>query len=641
MALISLQDISINFTGTVLLDRVCLQVEPGERICLVGRNGEGKSTLLSVINGDMQADSGEIAVSQGVRIAMLPQDVPEGLSGPTYEVVASGLDRIGRHLADYHRATSELEEAAGDTEPLVQQLEKAQQVLDADGAWEHHQTIETALSHLKLHADEDFSTLSGGTQRRVLLARALVSRPDLLVLDEPTNHLDIDSIVWLEEFLLRQNRTLLFVTHDRAFLGKLATRIVEIDRGKLTSWECDYDTYVQRKEDVLSAEAKQNHNFDKKLAQEEQWIRQGIKARRTRNMGRVRELRAMREERGQRRERLGKATMVIQEADRTGKMVAEATDISFAFDDKPIVNPFSTRIMRGDKIGLVGPNGAGKTTLLRLLLKDLQPATGSVRHGANLEVSYFDQHREVLDEEKSARDNIAEGADYIAINGGRKHVLGYLKEFLFTPDRAQLPVKVLSGGERNRLLLAKLFTRPSNVLVMDEPTNDLDVETLDLLEELLLDYSGTLLLVSHDRAFLNNVVTSTIAFEGDGEVREYVGGYDDWLRQRPERKALKAKPARQEDKPRPQPKPGKLSYKEKYQLEQYRKELEDLPGKIEALEGAIQEKHDALSDPELYKTGGDAVNALQAELAELESELETVFAHWEFIEQALENAPAE
>ncbi|WP_147821996.1 ATP-binding cassette domain-containing protein [Salidesulfovibrio onnuriiensis] len=639
MALISLQDISINFTGTVLLDRINLQVEQGERICLVGRNGEGKSTLLSVINGDIKADSGEVAVSQGVRIAMLPQSVPTDLSGSTYDVAASGLGRIGKHLADYHRASRALAEATGDTEALVRQLEQAQHVLDADGAWERHQTIEMVLSHLKLDADEDFATLSGGTQRRVLLARALACQPDLLVLDEPTNHLDIDSIVWLEEFLLRQNRTLLFVTHDRAFLRKLATRIVEIDRGRLTSWECDYETYMQRKEEALAAEAKQNHNFDKKLAQEEQWIRQGIKARRTRNMGRVRELRAMREERGQRRERTGKASMVIQEADRTGKMVTEATDISFGYGGKTIIGKFSCRIMRGDKIGLVGPNGAGKTTLLKLLLKELEPATGSVRHGVNLEVSYFDQHREVLKEDQSARDNIAEGADYISINGGRKHVLGYLKEFLFTPDRAQLPVSVLSGGERNRLLLAKLFTRPSNVLVMDEPTNDLDVETLDLLEELLLDYSGTLLLVSHDRAFLNNVATSTIAFEGEGVVREYVGGYDDWLRQRPERKVEKAKPARREEKPKV--KPGKLSYKEKYQLEQYRKELEELPARIEALETGIQEKHDALADPELYRTGGDKVSILQASLEALESELETVFARWEFIEQALEDAPAE
>lgn len=641
MALLSLQDISINFTGTTLLDTVCLQVEPGERICLVGRNGEGKSTLLSIINRDLPPDSGEIAISQGTTIAMLPQDVPSGLCGTIFEVVASGLGNVGKHLAEYHEASRQLGEAQGDTNELVQRMEKAQQKLDAEGAWEHHRTVETVLSHLNLNADEDFTTLSGGTQRRVLLARALASAPDLLILDEPTNHLDITSITWLEDFLLRQGRSLLFVTHDRAFLQKIATRIIELDRGRLTSWACDYETYLERKDAQLEAERKQNANFDKKLAQEEQWIRQGIKARRTRNMGRVRELRQMRRDRSERRERTGSANMIIQEADRTGKMVLETKGLSFAYDGNPIVDNLTTTIMRGDKVGLLGPNGVGKTTLLGLLLKTKEPDSGSVRHGTNLEISYFDQHREALDEEKTARDNIAQGADYISINGGRKHVLGYLKQFLFTPDRAQLPVKVLSGGERNRLLLARLFTRPSNVLVMDEPTNDLDIETLDLLEELLLDYSGTLLIVSHDRAFLNNVATSTLAFEGSGKVREYVGGYDDWLRQRPQDE----EPVKIKDKPKSRQKPKtdakKLSYKEKYQLEQYRKEIETLPAEIERLELAVEQTHEKMADPELYKQGADKIAELQAELEKMEQELEETFARWEMIETALGNAPEE
>ncbi len=642
MALVSLQNISINYTGTPLLEGVNLQIEPGERVCLVGRNGEGKSTLLSIITGEISPDAGERALSQGVRIAMLPQNVPNELDGTVYDVACSSLGAVGKHLADYHRASLALEQSTGEDLELVSLLEKAQQVIEDDDAWGVHRTVETVLSHLHLQAADEFDTLSGGVKRRVLLARALACEPDLLVLDEPTNHLDIASITWLEDFLKRQTQSLLFVTHDRTFLRALATRIVEIDRGTLSNWACDYDTYMQRKEAALEAEQAQNDKFDKKLAEEEKWIRSGIKARRTRNMGRVRQLRELRKERSTRRERKGQADMVIQEADRTGKMVAEIKGLGFAYEGNPIVNDFSALIMRGDKVGLVGPNGVGKTTLLGLLLKTLEPLQGSVRHGANLEISYFDQHREHLDETKTARENVAEGSDFVDINGNRRHVLGYLKDFLFTPDRAQLPVSVLSGGERNRLLLAKLFTRPSNVLVMDEPTNDLDMETLDLLEEILLDYTGTLLLVSHDRTFLNNVATSTIAFEGNGRVREYVGGYDDWLRQRPQQESAKHKPQAKKAAPKQETAQAKkLSYKDKYRLQQYREELIKLPERIEQLESDIAVRHERLADPDLYQQGGEIFNSLRYELEELERKLEETFARWEYLEQALEGAPEE
>ncbi|MBG0790771.1 MAG: ATP-binding cassette domain-containing protein [Desulfovibrionaceae bacterium] len=637
MAVVSLRDISINFTGTVLLDGISMRIEPGERVCLLGRNGEGKSTLLSIIEGVTQPDAGSVDYARGTRVAMLHQEVPQSLTGTVYDIAAQGLGDVGRHLTAYHAASQALAEAPAPDQRLVDKLERAQQALEDAGGWPHHQTIETVLSHLKLDGDECFSTLSGGTKRRALLARALVTGPDLLILDEPTNHLDIDSITWLEDFLLRQNAALLFVTHDRAFLRRLATRIVELDRGRLFNWDCDYDTYLERKDAVLSAEAKQNHNFDKKLAEEEAWIRRGIKARRTRNMGRVRELRRMREERQRRRERTGQVAMAIQEAERTGKLVAEAKDITFSYDGKPLINHFSAAIMRGDKVGLIGPNGAGKTTLLKILLGEIAPQSGSVRHGVNLQVSYFDQLREQLHEDKDARFNVADGNDFVDINGHRRHVVSHLKNFLFTPDRSSVPVSVLSGGERNRLLLARLFTRPANVLVMDEPTNDLDAETLDLLEDLLMDYPGTLLLVSHDREFLNNVVTSSIGFEGNGVVAEYVGGYDDWLRQRPE----PAAPTHRHDKPKPAPKPAKpakkkLSYKEKYELEQKREELKALPARIERLEADLSAVQEKMADPEYFKRPPEEMAEDQNRLESLESELESAYETWEQLETALD-----
>jgi len=636
MAVVSLRDIQVNFTGTTLLDGVSLRIEPGERVCLLGRNGEGKSTLLSVIDGTLAPDAGSVDYARGARVAMLPQEVPGDLDGQVYDIVAQGLGEIGAHLSAYHQAAHRLALADGDQAALVARLEHAQHALEDAGGWPHHQTIQTALSHLKLDGDAPFASLSGGMKRRALLARALVSQPDLLILDEPTNHLDIESITWLEDFLLRQSAAVLFVTHDRAFLKRLATRIVELDRGSLFNWECDYATYVTRKEADLQAEAKQNHNFDRKLAEEEAWIRQGIKARRTRNMGRVRELIRLRQERRARREHVGTARMVIQEAERTGKLVIEAKDLCFGFGDAPLIGGFSTTIMRGDKVGLIGPNGAGKTTLLGLLLGGIKPQAGSVRHGVNLQVVYFDQLRGQLDENKSARDNVADGNDFIDIGGRRKHVMGYLKDFLFPPDRARVPVSVLSGGERNRLLLAKLFMRPSNVLVMDEPTNDLDAETLDLLEELLMDYPGTLLLVSHDREFLNNVVTSTIAFEGRGVVAEYVGGYDDWLRQRPASPAEPAKTCRARGQALRTEAGKKLSYREKYELERKRETLQGLPARIEALEAELTALQARMSEPDYYKTPGETMAADQGRLEAIEQELENAYGTWEELEAALE-----
>ncbi|MCJ2163105.1 MULTISPECIES: ATP-binding cassette domain-containing protein [unclassified Pseudodesulfovibrio] len=637
MAVVSLRDISINFTGTVLLDGISMQIEPGERVCLLGRNGEGKSTLLSIIEGITQPDSGSVDYARGSRVAMLPQEVPQDLAGTIYDIAAQGLGAVGRHLSAYHAAAHALAESLEPDDTLVSQMEHAQHALEEAGGWPHHQTIETVLSHLKLDGDELFASLSGGTKRRALLARALVSGPDLLILDEPTNHLDIDSISWLEDFLLRQNAAVLFVTHDRAFLRRLATRIVELDRGKLFSWDCNYDTYLERKDAVLSAEAKQNHNFDRKLAEEETWIRQGIKARRTRNMGRVRDLRKMREERNARRDRTGSVRMVIQEAERTGKLVVEATDICFGYSDTPLITNFSTAIMRGDKIGLIGPNGAGKTTLLKILLGDIKPQSGSVRRGVNLQVSYFDQLREQLDETESARYNVADGNDFVTINGHQRHVMSHLKDFLFTPDRSRVPVSVLSGGERNRLLLARLFTRPANVLVMDEPTNDLDAETLDLLEELLMDYPGTLLLVSHDRDFLNNVVTSSIAFEDDGVVAEYVGGYDDWVRQRPDKTAGPVKTCKQKIASKPEsPARRKLSYKEKFELEKKREALATMPALIERLETELEALQAKMSAPDYFKNSGEVMNDDQRRMETLESELEIAYESWEQLETALE-----
>ena len=530
MGLIWINEVSVSFGGPRLLDGATLQIEAGERIGLLGRNGSGKSTLMKLLVGDITPDTGEIIRSGEVRIAMLPQDVPDDLPGTVYDVVASGGREHLELLREYHDLTLQMARSGDDG--LLKKLEQVQHRLETSGAWLYHQRVETVIARTDLDENAEFRFLSAGMKRRVFLARALVNDPDLLLLDEPTNHLDINAILWLEDFLLKFEKTLMFVTHDRAFLQRLATRIVEIDRGRLMSFPCDYGTYLERRQAVLEAQEKQWQEFDKKLAREETWVRQGIKARRTRNEGRVRALVQMRRERARRQEQAGNVRLTIQEAERSGRLVVEAEKISFAFGDKKIVEGFSTAIIRGDKVGIIGPNGSGKTTLLKILLGDLEPQQGRVRLGTGVRIAYFDQLRAQLDENRTLKDNIADGNDMVIVGGVSRHVVGYLQDFLFPPERILSPVSSLSGGERNRLLLAKLFILPSNVLVLDEPTNDLDAETLELLEDRLLEYSGTILMVSHDRAFLNNVVTSTIVFEGEGRLQEYVGGYDDWLRQR-------------------------------------------------------------------------------------------------------------
>ncbi|NDV25333.1 ATP-binding cassette domain-containing protein [Desulfovibrio sp. JC010] len=632
MALMSVSDVSMTFGGPQLLDKVSFQVEEGQRICIVGRNGEGKSTLLRLMSGDLVPDGGNISYQKGVSVARLSQKVPEVLKGTIFEVVAGGLGDLGEALTRYH--TVSLEVANGGD---VAKLSEVEEIMEKHGGWEALTTIEMVISRLSLSAEMRFENLSGGLKRRALLARALASKPDILLLDEPTNHLDIDSIAWLEEFIVKNIRTLIFITHDRMFLRKIATRIIELDRGNLADWSCDYDTFLKRKEDLLAAEEKNWSEFDKKLAREEVWIRQGIKARRTRNEGRVRALKKLRDERKQRRERTGKATIEIQEAARSGKVVAETVNACYSWDDTPIFKDLNATIMRGDRIGIIGPNGAGKTTLIQVLLGNLKPDSGTVKLGTKLEISYFDQHREQLDPEKTVRNSVADGNDTVTINGRNKHVMGYLKDFLFSPDRANSPVSVLSGGERNRLLLARLFTRPSNLLVMDEPTNDLDAETLELLEDRIMEYPGTVIIVSHDRAFLNNVVSGTLAFDGNAQVNDYVGGYDDWVRQRPQAEE-EAKPKASKPKPKKTPdvRPEKLSYKEQREFEALEVEIVELPGKIEELETAIEAMQIQMADPEFYKKSGGEMAAAQAELEELESEHETTFMRWEEVEEKLE-----
>jgi ATP-binding cassette subfamily F protein uup len=625
MALISLRNITLAFGGPPLFDGINLQIEPGDRLCLMGRNGSGKSTLLKLIGGELTPEGGEIQRQQGLKVAQVAQDVPLGLTGTVFDVVASGMGNTADLLAEYHHVSYEL--AINGNEVLLAKLEELQHRLEESGGWSLHQEVERVLKRLDLDAEAEFTSLSGGTKRRVLLARALVSSPDILILDEPTNHLDIDTILWLEEFLVKSVKTVLFVTHDRAFARRLANRVAELDRGRLYAFSCGYDEFVERREALLEAEISRQALFDKKLAQEEVWVRQGIKARRTRNEGRVRALKKLREEYRQRRTRQGTAKIQLQEADRSGALVVQAENVSFSYDSKPIINGLSTTIMRGDRIGIIGPNGSGKTTLLRLLLGELQSQQGEIKLGTRREVIYFDQLREQLDLDKSVQENVGEGNDTLVINGSSRHIIGYLQDFLFSPERARSPVSILSGGERNRLLLAKLFTKPSNILVMDEPTNDLDAETLDLLEDLLLEYSGTLLLVSHDREFLNNVVTSTLVLSGDGTVREFVGGYDDWLQQETgEASASLSVVKSVSEKARPlKERVRKLSFKEE-------RELEALPGQIAALEEEQGGLHARLSDPEFYKNAGAEIVSINARLVTLEQELEAAYLRWDELE---------
>jgi ATP-binding cassette subfamily F protein uup len=626
MGLIWINEVSVSFGGPRLLDGVTLQIEAGERIGLLGRNGSGKSTLMKLLMGDIAPDTGGIIRSGEVRIAMLPQDIPDDLLGTVYDVVASGGPEHLELLREYHDLTLQMARSGDDG--LLKKLERAQHRLETSGSWLYHQRVETVIARTDLDENAEFRFLSAGTKRRVFLAKALVNDPDLLLLDEPTNHLDINAILWLEEFLLKFEKTLMFVTHDRAFLQRLATRIVEIDRGRLMSYPCDYGTYLERRQALLEAQEKEWQEFDKKLAREEIWVRQGIKARRTRNEGRVRALVQMRQERAHRQEQAGNVRLTIQEAERSGKLVAEAEKISFAFDDKKIMEGFSAVIIRGDKVGIIGPNGSGKTTLLNILLGNLEPQQGRVRLGTGVLIAYFDQLRAQLDENRTLKDTIADGNDMVIVNGVSRHIVGYLQDFLFPPAQILSPVSSLSGGERNRLLLAKLFILPSNVLVLDEPTNDLDAETLELLEDRLLEYSGTILLVSHDRAFLNNVVTSTIVFEGDGLLQEYVGGYDDWLRQRkvPDEPIPTAPKEQKRKKERPPKEKQKLSYKET-------REMEALPQKIEALEEEKWRLMETLNSPAFY-VGRDAVEINKAydRLKVLEEELDEAYGRWNELE---------
>ncbi len=634
MPLISLKSVVLSYGAPNLLDGVDLSLEPGERACLLGRNGAGKSTLLGIIAGEVQPDAGEVRRGDGVRIARLAQEAPADAGERVLDVVMDGLGALGAVACEYLHLSHALAVTGQPSDAQLARLAAVQQRLDADGGWAIEQRAERVISRLGLDAEAEYKTLSGGLRRRVMLARALVSEPDLLLLDEPTNHLDVDTIEWLEEFLLGFGGSILFITHDRRFLRRLATRILELDRGRLTDWPGDYDNYLRRRAEREHAEALANARFDKKLAEEEVWIRQGIKARRTRNEGRVRALEAMRAERRERRVGAGSARLKLDRGERSGKLVVEAEGVRFGYGeaagDTPIIDGLDTLILRGDRVGIVGPNGAGKSTLLKLLLGELQPDAGSIRLGTNLQVAYFDQLRAQLDPARSVRDNVAGGSDFIEVGGRRVHVLSYLKDFLFTPDRAQQPASALSGGERNRLLLARLFTKPANVLVLDEPTNDLDAETLELLEDLLGDFDGTLLLVSHDRELLDNVVTSTLVLEGEGRVGDYVGGWSDWLRQRPANGvAVSAAPA-QKAKPRPESRPRnapkKLSYKDQ-------RDLEELPGRLERLEAEQAELQQRLADPSLYREGGGAeVATVQTRLAALEGELAAGYARWEDLE---------
>jgi ATP-binding cassette subfamily F protein uup len=590
---------------------------------------------MKLLDGSLRPDAGEIVRQGGVTVARLEQEIPDGVDGTIFEVVAEGLGESGRLLAQYHDAS--LRVGADPSEANLKLLDRLHHALDAANAWQLHTRVETVLEHLALDPDVRFADASGGRKRQALLARALVRQPDVLLLDEPTNHLDIEAIEWMEGYLIDRGTTLLFVTHDRAFLRRLATRILELDRGRLVDWGNDYDTYLERKDAALSNEQKAWDEFDRKLAIEETWIRTGIQARRTRNEGRVRSLEAMRRERSSRRERVGAVKLAAQDAERSGRLVLEARGVSFAHGERRIVHDFSTTIMRGDRVGLIGPNGSGKTTLLRLLLGELPPDAGTIRHGTGLQVAYFDQLRDTLDPEQSVFDSIADGAEWVELATGRKHVHSYLQDFLFPQDRARTPVRALSGGERNRLLLARLFTRTFNVLALDEPTNDLDIETLDLLEDLLVAFSGTLLVVSHDRDFLDNVVTSTLVMEGKGVVGEYAGGYADWVRQRPAPAApapttssRSAAPAPPAAAPRRADKPRKLTYKEQ-------QELAALPDRIDALEAEKGALYERLGDPAVLRDGA-AVATATARLKAVEDEVAAAVARWEELETVASGA---
>jgi ATP-binding cassette subfamily F protein uup len=633
MALVSLQNISLSFGGPALLDGVNLSVEPHERICLIGRNGAGKSTLMKIINGQIKADSGEKIIESGTVITQLEQEVPQNINGTVYKVVASGLKKSGDLLTQYH-LLNERDDIGSDR--WMKRMEHIQHQLEANNGWYFQVSIDKIISLLKLDPESDFSKLSGGVKRRVLLARALVQEPDVLLLDEPTNHLDINAIIWLEEFLKTSYKgALIFITHDRAFLKSLATRIIELDRGKTSSWSGGYENFLRRKEEVLHAEELENKRFDKKLAQEEIWIRQGIKARRTRNEGRVRALEKMRKEHSERRIQQGSATLRVDPGERTGKRVVEVEHLTYTLSNgRVLIDDLSLLIQRGDKIGLIGPNGVGKSTLLRVLLGEIKADSGKIIEGTNLQIAYFDQLRSQLDEERTVKDNIDNGAERITINGNSKHVISYLQDFLFTPQRVNSPVKSLSGGERNRLLLAKLFIKPANVLVLDEPTNDLDIDTLELLEELLLNYQGTVLLISHDRAFINNIVTSCLVFEGNGKINEFIGSYNDWqnlnssaglaggTNKNTIKKTANNNKSAKKTAISTSEKAKKLTYKDQ-------RELEILPTEIEQLEEKIEQLQQTMSEPNFYQQEYKKVTATMSKLQQMEASLEEKYMRWE------------
>jgi len=652
MAIVQVRDLKLGYGAENLFEGAELQIDARERVCLVGRNGAGKSTFLKLLAGQITADSGEIIYGKDSRVAMLSQTVPKDITGTVSEVIALGFGMVGEKLNRYQSLLVDLEQDALN-QSLLDELEKIQKIIEDNGGWEIAQKVDTALSRFELDGDAAFLSLSGGLKRRVLLAQVCVTEPALLLLDEPTNHLDIRAIEWLEAFLLNYNQSILFVTHDRAFLQNVTTRIVELDRGAFTSWPGDYENYLEIKEHRLETEAVQNAKFDKKLAEEEKWIRKGIQARRTRNEGRVRALKRLREEHRVRRNVKGNVSLNFQTEEKSGKLVVDAKGVEYSYQGeenvRTIVKDFSVRVMRSDKIGIVGRNGVGKTTLIRLLLGELSPQKGTVELGTNIRVAYFDQMRGQLNPDETILDNVCEGSDYIDVNGSRRHGLGYLQDFLFSPQQARTPVSALSGGEQNRVLLAKLFVRPANFLVLDEPTNDLDVETLELLEELLVNYQGTLIVISHDRAFLNNVVSSTLVFESeDGKVQEYVGGYDDWLLQRPDSfkdafggsssnaaKAQAAESAAESavessvesavDSDEALVKKRKLSYRDQ-------QDLESLPKKIEKLESSIEDIHTKLADPDIYQKDPKYVTEAQDKLSQYEADLQQAYNRWEELE---------